>query len=200
MKLKLVSIIACVILTVVNSKDNFSFTLPARDKLCLYEYFSDNTLVTYDIKPSNKESNRIIVRDNSNRSIIHKDNTDHLKESFTTYAGGYYEVCIMNTDSSEQTFEFDQKSGIAAKDYSQVPKVKDLKPIEQDLQKLNDQADEYWHLVNYANSHEKKYEALRENVISNITIFTIVLISLMIMIGGVEVVLAKQIIMSKKLK
>ena len=62
-----------------------------------------------------------------------------MKESFTTYVGGYYECCIKNLHNEENEVNFELKYGVAAKDYSEVAKTKDLKPMELNLLKLEDQ-------------------------------------------------------------
>ena len=60
-------------------------------------------------------------------------NIKKFKESFTTFHGGYYQICIKNGDQKEAKVNFDLKYGVAAKDYSAVAKVKDLKPVEIDV-------------------------------------------------------------------
>ena len=181
--------------------NNFSFEVDHSDKFCLHEYFSDKTLVIYEVTPYLKENNSIIIRDPNNKKLYSKNNVVYFKESFTTFHGGYYEICFFNNHNTEkQKFDFNLKSGIAAKDYSQVPKMKDLKPIEINIQKLVDKSDEYWRLVNYVNTHDNKYEALQENVVSTVSYFSMILIFLLVLIGGIEAVLAKRIIAWKKIR
>ena len=61
-------------------------------------------------------------------------NTKQFKEAFTTFSGGYYEICIENHSTTSQAkIDFDMKHGVAAKDYSSVAKSKDLKPMELDV-------------------------------------------------------------------
>ena len=58
---------------------------------------------------------------------------DRFKQSFTSYTGGYYQACIENTSSDPSNVTFSLKYGVAAKDYSEVAKAKDLKPIDLDV-------------------------------------------------------------------
>ncbi len=61
-------------------------------------------------------------------------NIRRFKESFTTFNGGYYQACIQNENYNQNVdVNFDLKYGVAAKDYSAVAKVKDLKPVEIDV-------------------------------------------------------------------
>eukprot|EP00340_Litonotus_pictus_P002325 CAMPEP_0170515398 /NCGR_PEP_ID=MMETSP0209-20121228/1836_1 /TAXON_ID=665100 ORGANISM="Litonotus pictus, Strain P1" /NCGR_SAMPLE_ID=MMETSP0209 /ASSEMBLY_ACC=CAM_ASM_000301 /LENGTH=151 /DNA_ID=CAMNT_0010799867 /DNA_START=152 /DNA_END=607 /DNA_ORIENTATION=+ len=146
------------------------------------------------------DSLNIILRDPDNKKLVEKNNVHVFKDSFTTFGGGYYEICMINTLSQEVKVDFDCKHGIAAKDYSQVPKVKDLEPIEQDLQKLEDMSKELYHLIMYSDSHEKTYGSLQDGVIMGISWVSIILIIIMLVVGGVEVVVGKKIVMSRKLK
>lgn len=193
-------LLACVIILRAASMDDFTFFLDAGDKLCLFEYFSDSTLVVYDVTSSSPNANSIHIADSEGHYLVKKENQYNFKESLTTTVGGNYEICIHNTDKTEQGFTFKLKWGIAAKDYSVLPKVKDLKPIEQDLLKLNDLADQYWHTVNYANANDREYAALRNDVTSKISFFTAILLIVMMVIGSLEVVLARRIIITKKIK
>jgi hypothetical protein len=42
-------------------------------------------------------------------------------------------VCVTNLSGDETNVSFNLKYGVAAKDYSEVAKAKDLKPIELDV-------------------------------------------------------------------
>ena len=57
-------------------------------------------------------------------------NTTKFKHSFTTFEGGHYSICIENIVQTITTITYLMKNGIAAKDYSQIAKKKDLKPFE----------------------------------------------------------------------
>ena len=48
----------------------------------------------------------------------------------TANEGGNHQVCVENYGSLEIKFDFEFLSGIAAKDYSEVAKKSNLKPIE----------------------------------------------------------------------
>ena len=112
---------------------NFSYILGASERICLHEYFSDKTLVVYEVFSEQAET-QFTINDPDGKALFDKKNTKMFKESFTTFSGGYYEICIQNHNGSEQSkIDFDMKHGVAAKDYSSVAKTKDLKPMELDV-------------------------------------------------------------------
>lgn len=119
---------------------NFILHLNQGEELCLDEYFSDKTLVIYEIA-TEKENIHVKIYDPTDKVVyaqvtvqIIQNNIKRFKESFTTFNGGYYQACIQNENYNEEAqVSFDLKYGVAAKDYSTVAKVKDLKPVEVDV-------------------------------------------------------------------
>ncbi len=112
---------------------NLMYDLEPNDSICFHEYFSDKVLVIFEIF-SNVEETDIKLTNPEEVVVSHKLNVNKFKESFTTFIGGYYEVCITN-NNRETTAEitFNLKHGVGAKDYSSVAKSKDLKPMELDV-------------------------------------------------------------------
>ena len=77
---------------------------------------------------------QLIIKDPNEKELHVRENFHSFKESFTTFYGGYYELCVLNkSEGTKDRVNFTMKSGIAAKDYSEVAKMKDLKPIELDV-------------------------------------------------------------------
>jgi hypothetical protein len=125
--------ITAVLLNLSSQVTSFTYMLDAKDTVCLHEYFSDKTLVVYEIYSDQPET-QFTIRDPEGKALFDRKNTKMFKESFTTYSGGYYEICIKNGNTNDQAkIEFDMKHGVAAKDYSSVAKSKDLKPMELDV-------------------------------------------------------------------
>lgn len=74
--------------------------------------------------------------DNEGKDIKSINGNNVFKHSFTTYTGGFYSLCLKNNNhktkdkSTIADISFSIKHGIAAKDYSSVSKIKDLKPVD----------------------------------------------------------------------
>ena len=121
-----------------------------------------------------------------------------MKDSFTTYNGGYYESCIKNLHNEENEVIFDLKYGVAAKDYSEVAKTKDLKPMELNLLKLEEKSKEIHHLMSFASSHEQVYEYQYDNVTSKVASFSMLLVVVMIAVGLFQTLYLKQKVLNRK--
>lgn len=193
-------LIAFNILSSTYSMSVLKFKIKPQDKFCLHEFFSDQTLVTIMIISEKAESLNVIIRDSNNNKLIEKKSVHMFKDSFTTFGGGHYEVCMLNLMKESTVVEFELKHGIEAKDYSQIPKLKDLKPVEQSLQKLEDFTKELYHLIMYADSHEKTYGTLQEGIIIGISWVSIIIIVIMLLVGGIEAFVGRKIVMNRKLK
>jgi hypothetical protein len=186
--------------SVIFSMSNFSFKLEGKEKLCLHDYYPDQTLVTFSVDSNIADSFSIVVRDHDAKKLLEKKTLQFFKDSFTTFSGGNYEICILNEINDIISLNFEAKSGIAAKDYSTVPKLKDLAPIEKDLQKIEDASKDLYHLIMFADSHEKSYGDLQEGIVSGISMFSIIVIAVMLLIGVLETLVGKRLVESRKLK
>ncbi len=129
---------------------------------------------------------------------IIKENIQEMKESFTTYIGGYYQCCIKNLYDGENQILFDLKYGVAAKDYSEVAKTKDLKPMELNLLKLEEKSKEIYHLMNFAASHEQIFENQYDTISSKVAFFSIILVLVMIVVGVFQTFYLKQKVLDRK--
>ena len=179
---------------------NFSFNLEKREKFCMHEYYPDQTLITYIISTTSQEALNIVVRDANHNKLTEKKSVSSFKDSFTTFEGGVVEICIINVINDQVSLDYEHKSGIAAKDYSQVPKLKDLAPIEQDLVKLEDFSKELYHLIMYADQHDKAYSGLQGGILMGISWVSFFIIILMLVVGGIEAFVGQKIVMNRKMR
>ncbi len=109
------------------------FYLEPQERECLFEYFSDKTLVIFEAHFNVTEAN-VQVTDPEDKTIADKQRVNEFKEAFTTFSGGYYGLCLTNKDREHiAEVRVNLRHGVAAKDYSAVAKAKDLKPMELDV-------------------------------------------------------------------
>lgn len=114
----------------VSSTTNFNMTLTSKESRCIYEFFADNTLVIIILESDSKEIS-VSLLDPNQASLYNEFLTDqYIKLAFTTYDGGYFAICLTSNSKQTANLKFNIKHGIAAKDYSEVSKLRHLKPIE----------------------------------------------------------------------
>lgn len=199
MLMKLFIIITMLIKTFI-CYSNFNFTLQKKEKLCFHEHYSDQTLLIISVNSINDNNLNVFIRDPDQKKDKELHGVKNYKESFTTYKGGNYEVCIINTERKEAEVRLEIKSGIAAKDYSSVAKIQDLQPIEKDLLILEDSSKELRHMISFFNTHQKNYDGLQNSVVMNISYFSIFVIIVMLSLGLLETLVSRYIVISNKLK
>ena len=168
---------------IFSQKAFFIINLRSLDEYCLSEYFPDKTLVIYEIYSNNKKTRIQLKYENEIRVV---KTLDKLLLPITTEKGGDFELCITNLDKINSTVTFSLKYGIGAKDYSSLARAKDLKPSDIIIEKLNDRAKDLSKRISFSQSNEKNFEKILDNISSKIMIFSFVIISIMIIIGWIE--------------
>lgn len=124
--------IGCLLIKISLQINNLMFNLEPNEQHCLEEYFSDRTLIIYEIFSSTKIFD-VRILDPEGKSISEKLDETSFKHAFTSFIGGYYQSCILNKSKEVAEINFTIRHGVAAKDYSSVAKTKDLKPLELDV-------------------------------------------------------------------
>lgn len=133
MKTNLILVLLSLMIKFSVQVTSIHFSLDPQEKECLYEYFSDKTLVIYEAHFNVTDGYASII-DPDDKVMIEKQRIMVFKEAFTTFSGGYYGICLTNKDRENiSNVNLVIKHGVAAKDYSSVAKTKDLKPMELDV-------------------------------------------------------------------
>jgi hypothetical protein len=186
---------------------------------CIYEFFANNVLVIIEASSNIKQS--FNINDNNNVSIFSDSDSKYIKYTFTTVDPGFYSFCVFNNSKaiSEEkeknsllvsTIKLILKYGVFEKDYSSVSTLKNLKPIELDvsiiniyiynkLQIIENKTEELYHLLNYSLSNEKLFSYLYENLIHNLRLYFIIIITITFAISFSEFVYLKNYFNKRKL-
>merc|ERR1719445_388782 len=123
------------------------FYLTNRETKCLSDYLSDGELLIgeFSIDPIRREDvdeGVLMTVSDSTEETVYEKNVDNGKFAFTSPASGEFVFCFNNYDDLEKTVRFDTHSGVKAKDYSNIVKKENLKPLEAKLRRLEDVARE----------------------------------------------------------
>jgi len=90
-------------------------------------------------------------------------------------------------------------SGVAAKDYSDIAKKSNLKPIELNLKKLEDMISYLIHELSSIMAHEEKTLALNDALSNKIILFSMLTLVSMIVIGLVETFYIQKYLQNRKI-
>merc|ERR1712173_341253 len=111
------------------------------------------------IRPSDKQRGRgvwVQVTD-TNEAEVYNRQIDQGKFSFIADSNGEFVTCFNNKDPFEATVSFIPSTGVEARDFSQVAKQKNLKPLEVQLAKIEE-------LIIEAEQTLKEAQAFEERV------------------------------------
>mmetsp|Transcript_87578 Transcript_87578/g.107342 ORF Transcript_87578/g.107342 Transcript_87578/m.107342 type:complete len:203 (-) Transcript_87578:35-643(-) len=119
-----------------------SFYLESEETKCLSDFLNENELLIgeFKIKPIKTEQDGGVLTTVSDptETTVYEKNVDNGKFAFNSPTNGEYVFCFNNYDKTVKTVSFDTHSGVKAKDYSNVVKRENLKPMETQMKRLED--------------------------------------------------------------
>lgn len=95
--------------------------------------------------------------------------------------------------------DFEFLTGVSAKDYSDIAKKSNLKPIELNLKKLEDMISYLIHEFSSVMAHEEKTLALNDALSNKIILFSMITLISMIVVGLMETIYIKKYLQNRKL-
>ena len=116
---------------------SFRYDLGARDDICFTESLPENQSVIVEVVTAS-ESLTLKVVNPRGQTIFNRGNQQSLRYPFTSYDAGIYQICVVNGANFMTEFAFVLKTGIDAKDYTDLVTKKHLEPAELEAQKLLD--------------------------------------------------------------
>ena len=119
--------------------------------------------------------------------------------SFSASKSGEHTVCITNSGFGHKTVTLDLKTGVAAKDYSAVAKKGNLKPLEIELKRLEDQAQAIHADMQYLRLREEMMRDTNESTNARVLWFSIFSLIILVALGGVQLFYLKNFFKSKKI-
>lgn len=122
-----------------------------------------------------------------------------MKIAFTASEAGNHQLCITNSATRETKVDFEFLSGVNAKDYSDIAKKSNLKPIELNLQKLEDMISYLIHELSTIMAHEESTLALNDALSNKIILFSMITLVSMIVVGLVETIYIQRFLRNRKL-
>ena len=119
--------------------------------------------------------------------------------SLTSAKTGSHTMCIKNNNNkpTEVTFEF--LSGVNAKDYSAIAKQSSLKPLEINLQKLEDTIGYIITEMSNIVIYQEKSLAVNDELGGKIILFSCITMLTMIIVGIIETVYIQKYLTNKKI-
>ena len=181
--------------------NSIQFYLKSSETKCLSEDVPRSELVVgeFNSSPNNNNELSVKVSDVSQNVLFSKLLCNDGKFAFTASKSGEHTICFINNGIGQKTISFTLKTGVNAKDYSAVAKKDNLKPIEVELRRLEDQVQAIHDDMKYLKNREESMRNTNESTNSRVLWFSIFSMVVLVVLGGLQLYYLKNFFKSKKI-
>ena len=176
----------------------FGFKIPINEKYCVGEYLTEDTVALFSFSSTTSRYDYQVF-DPKNKILHSKSGDREIKLSLTATESGNHQICIFNKDRKEIQIEFEFLSGIQARDYTDIARESNLKPIENSVKKVEDTINLLIKDLNSVAKEEDRSLAVNDSISSNIISFSLITLVAIIIIGAVETLFLKRYLHKRKI-
>lgn len=163
------------------------------EPICVRDFVNEGQLVVIDILSDGSvgdgQTLNLYVRDSvGNEYRRKKDFAGDVRVAFTAPSTTSFDVCLENIAqyagrSMSRTVELDIESGSQARDWNMISATEKLKPIEVELRRIEELADEIVDELNYLKNREERLRDTNESTNRRVRNFSILVIIVLIALG-----------------
>ncbi|MCQ2817931.1 MAG: emp24/gp25L/p24 family protein [archaeon] len=139
------------------------------------------------------------IKGPSNDELYKKQDKVNAVASLTAPKTGSYTMCLENKEPQSVHVNFEFLSGVNAKDYSSIAKQSSLKPLELNLQKLEDTIGYIINEMSNIVVYQEKSLAVNDELGGKIILFSCITMFTMIIVGIIETVYIQKYLTNKKI-
>jgi hypothetical protein len=137
--------------------------------------------------------------DPNGTSVYEKVENSKVKIAFTASESGNHQLCIVNKSSNATKINFEFLTGVAAKDYSDIAKKSNIKPVELNLQKLEDMVSYLIRELSNLMLNEEHALNFSDTLSNKIIMFSLITLVSMIFIGLFETIFIQKYLQRRKI-
>ena len=192
------SLIFLIILPLISPQFfNMRIDIPPKEEQCLTEYIFKDTVVWFEINSISFKT-KLIIKDPKNTPFLDKNGAS-VKHTFVTKEDGDYTICVRNLDTKNNEVTIEYKSGVMLNDFSSVPKMKNIEPIEQQLDAIISRQNVMLGLAVRSARGKKDFEEHYKTTSSKIIRYSILMIIGMVVVAGTETFYLKKFMERRKI-
>jgi hypothetical protein len=153
------------------------------------------------IKASLKEAAGSTAAASGTGTVVYKEERkSQVSHAFTSSTSGPHWVCITNVDSyRDLVVQLSLKSGVAAKDYSQIAKKDHLEPTQVTIRRIEDLLHEYRSNLFYQRRREERMHQTLDATADRAFLLMIVNSAIILGVGIFQVFFFRRFFKSKKI-
>jgi len=206
-----------ILLLTLSPISSIIFNLPNRGEKCLKDEAKKDDLITgtYDIAFEGENKNLIYsikISDSKNHILYNKDESDSGKFAFTLDSRDFINICFQSKirenipwqeheklKKGNSQVTLDLKRGIDAKNYDEVGKAEQLKPLEIQMRRLEDLSFSIFNGFSDMKKREEEMRSTNESTNARVLYFSIFSMACLIVLAFWQVMYLKKYFKTKKL-
>jgi len=137
----------------------------------------------------------------STGTVVYKEERrNKVSHAFTSTTAGPHWVCLTNLDTyRELIVKMSMKSGVAAKDYSQIAKKDHLEPTQVAMKRIDDLLKEYRSNLLYQKRRDERMRETIDDTAHRALMFCLMNSVIIVAMGAVQTILLRKFFRSKKI-
>eukprot|EP01104_Vermistella_antarctica_P002560 TRINITY_DN12798_c0_g1_i1.p1 TRINITY_DN12798_c0_g1~~TRINITY_DN12798_c0_g1_i1.p1 ORF type:complete len:215 (-),score=62.35 TRINITY_DN12798_c0_g1_i1:76-720(-) len=205
----LVLFVGVLLVTLPTAIDAFQFDLQIDEEKCFSQELDDDTLVLaeYQTQTSYQSKLTVTVLDMSDNILVRKEDATEGTVAITTQFYGDYKFCFFDEAKAGQNVNptytrrvnFVLKHGVEAKDYSEVAKQEDLKPLEIELIRIEDSLDALNHEMMRFRNRGEVMQNTNSSTNARVLWFSVISTLILLSLGVWQIFYLKRYFRQKKL-
>uniref|UniRef100_A0AC34R070 GOLD domain-containing protein n=3 Tax=Panagrolaimus sp. JU765 TaxID=591449 RepID=A0AC34R070_9BILA len=192
----------------VGSTLGLRFKLATGERQCLREEIHKNVVLTgeYEFSEAMGYTSSVHVTDTRGHTLYKRENFPDSKGKFAFTADEYdiFEICITaNQANNQQRIErevfLSMKHGVEAKNYEDLAKAEQLKPLEVELRRLEDLSDSIVNDFAYMRQREEEMRSTNESTNNRVLYLSIFSMLVLLSLALWQVLYLRRYFKAKKL-
>jgi len=197
----------CTFMVGVSLASAMYFELPVNTEKCLREEIHKDVLVKgdFDVTQIDKVKTDLKITDSNGHILYQKEDASSGKFAFTTDDYDMFQLCFSSSTEDKrakippQDVRLELKRGIDAKNYDELAKNEQLKPLEIELRRLEDLSKSITDAFSYMKKREEEMRDTNESTNSRVLYFSAFSMLCLVGLATWQVLYLRKFFKSKKL-
>ena len=147
----------------------------------------------------NQGTINVSVRNALSESLFSKNNTNLAKFSFTALDSGTHSICIENAEDNIASISVDIKTGVRAKDYSNIVSLKDVKEIDYRIKMYEDLIKQIHNRMQVLREREDQMRNTNLTIHSRVITYSVCTVILLMILAVIQILYLKKFFRAKKM-
>lgn len=179
---------------------SFEVELSSKEMFCLGEELSSQILIVGNIEaPPGTEHLSVSVKNPAGESMYSKNLTNFAKFSFTALDSGTHSLCLENEGTLRLPVKVDLKTGVRAKDYSNIASTKEMKELDYRIKMYEDLIKQIHGRMQVLREREEQMRNTNLTIHSRVVSYSICTIFLLVALAVVQILYLKKFFRAKKM-